>query len=82
MSDTATVLLVPIPEVRTRLGGLSRTTVYDLINAGELVKVKIGARGFVTADSITAYVDRLTEAAATPPGPVGRFGRPVVGHGA
>lgn len=80
MSNTATdvQLLIPIPEVCTRLG-VSRTIVYDLINQGELVKVKIGARGLVTADSIAAYVDRLTAAAAAPRGPVGRFGRPVGG---
>lgn len=52
-------LLVPIPETAVRLGGIGRTTVYELINAGELVKVTIGRRAFVTAKSIAAYVDRL-----------------------
>lgn len=56
-------LLVPINDARALLGGISRTTVYELIDRGELVKVKIGARGFVTAKSIAAYVERLTEAA-------------------
>ena len=32
------------------LGGVSRTTVYDLVNHGELVKVNIGRRGFITAE--------------------------------
>lgn len=53
-------LLVPIPETRERLGGIGHTTVYDLVNRGELVKVNIGRRGFITAESIAAYVDRLT----------------------
>lgn len=56
-------LLVPIPDTCTRLGGISRTTVYELINRGELVKVNIGTRGFITAGSIAGYVDRITKAA-------------------
>jgi hypothetical protein len=56
-------LLVSIDSTRNRLGGISRTTVYELINRGDLVKVNIGARGFVTAKSIAAYVDRLSAAA-------------------
>ena len=57
-------LLVPISDTCSRLGGVSRTTVYDLVNQGELVKVNIGRRGFITAESLTAYVDRLSEAAS------------------
>lgn len=57
-------LLVPIPETCSRLGGISRTMMYELIDRGDLVKVKIGRRGFVTAESIAAYVGRLTQAAA------------------
>ncbi|ORV65297.1 hypothetical protein AWC03_02820 [Mycobacterium europaeum] len=66
MEDAANgQLLVPITDTCTRLGGISRTTVYELINRSELVKVNIGARGFITAESIAAYVDRLKRAAAT-----------------
>lgn len=46
--------------VRAILGNISRTTVYELINSGELVHVNIGRRGFVTAASIDAYIERLT----------------------
>jgi predicted DNA-binding transcriptional regulator AlpA len=56
-------LLVSIPTVCSQLGGISRTTVYDLVNRGELVKTNIGRRGFITAESLAAYVDRLSEAA-------------------
>ena len=56
-------LLVPIPEPCSRLGGISRTMMYELIDRGDLVKVNIGRRGFITAKSIAAYVDRLTAAA-------------------
>jgi hypothetical protein len=57
-------LLVPIPDSCSMLGRVSRTTVYDLVNKGELVKVNIGRRGFITAESLAAYVDRLAEAAS------------------
>lgn len=57
-------LLVPIPGTCSALGGVSRTTVYDLANKGELVKVNIGRRGFITAESLAAYVNRLSEAAS------------------
>jgi hypothetical protein len=58
-------LLVPIPDTCSKLGNVSRTTVYALVNQGELVKVNIGRRGFITAESLAAYVDRLSEAAAS-----------------
>lgn len=56
-------LLIPVPAACASLGGVSRTTVYALVNQGELVKVNIGRRGFITAESLAAYVDRLAEAA-------------------
>lgn len=57
-------LLVPVPDTCTQLGGVSRTTIYELVKQGELVKVNIGRRGFITAESLAAYVDRLSEAAS------------------
>lgn len=57
-------LLIPIPDTCSKLGGVSRTTVYDLVNQGELVKVNIGRRGFITSEPLAAYVDRLREAAS------------------
>ncbi|MCV7100918.1 MULTISPECIES: helix-turn-helix domain-containing protein [Mycobacterium] len=62
MSDEAR-RLVSIPDAREILGGIGHTTIYDLIKRGELVKVNIGRRGFITTESIAAYVDRITEAA-------------------
>jgi hypothetical protein len=56
--------LVSIQEAREKwLGGIGRTTTYELIDRGELVKVNIGRRAFITTESLAAYVDRLTEAA-------------------
>ncbi|WP_406813985.1 helix-turn-helix transcriptional regulator [Mycobacterium sp. M23085] len=55
--------LVSIPDARLELGGIGHTTLYELVKRGELKKVNIGRRGFITAESLVAYVDRLTEAA-------------------
>jgi predicted DNA-binding transcriptional regulator AlpA len=63
MSDVAR-RLISIPDARWELGGIGHTTIYDLIKRGELRKVNIGRRGFITSESLAAYVDRLTEAAA------------------
>lgn len=52
--------LVPFPEARVRLGGIGRTTIYDLIKRGEIAKVNIGRRGFITSESLDAYIDRLS----------------------
>lgn len=58
--------LIPIDEARqSRLGGIGRTTVYRLINAGQLTRVNIGRRAFITADSIDTYINGLTEEAQT-----------------
>ena len=57
-------LLVPYDETRTKLGGIGRTKLWELVNAGELVRVNVGRRGFITANSIAEYVDRLSSAAA------------------
>ena len=62
-SDTVR-LLVPYDEARTALGGIGRTTLYELFEQNQLTKVNIGRRGFVTAESLAAYVDRLSEAAS------------------
>jgi hypothetical protein len=53
-------LLLPYHEARAALGGIGRTTLWQLIASGQLVKVNIGRRGFITAESIAAYVNSLS----------------------
>jgi predicted DNA-binding transcriptional regulator AlpA len=53
--------LLPIPEAREILGGIGHTTIYQLIKNGEIIKVNLGRRGFVTSESIEAFLVRLTE---------------------
>lgn len=55
--------LVSIPDARAELGGIGHTTLYELVKRGELKKVNIGRRGFITAESLVAYVNRLSERA-------------------
>lgn len=51
--------LVAITDATAELGGVSRSTIYDLVNRGHLTKVNIGRRGFITAESLDGYVESL-----------------------
>ena len=51
--------LLPIPEVCAILGGIARTTVYQLLEDEELVRVKIGRRAFITSDSVEGYMAKI-----------------------
>lgn len=50
--------IMSIPEVRKALP-VSRTSVYNLIDRGELHRVKIGDRTFITAASVKRYLERI-----------------------
>ena len=52
----------PISEVQILLGGISRSHVYDLIDRGELRRVKLGRRALIPASEI----DRIIEASLPP----------------
>lgn len=53
--------LVPIEDAQRELGGIGRTTLYELIDQGHLVRARIGRRAFITGDSIGAYINSITE---------------------
>jgi hypothetical protein len=55
--------LLSIPTTQTKLGGVCRRMVYTLIGQGEIIRVKVGSRAFVTESSVDSYITRLTEAA-------------------
>lgn len=65
MTIEARRLLVPYEEARRQLGGIGRTKFYELIDHNELVRVSIGRRGFITGESLNAYVELLTNTAAS-----------------
>ena len=45
-------------EVAAQLLGIGRTTVYDLVNRGELRSTKIGRRTLLAVEDIDAFVHR------------------------
>lgn len=55
----------PLVDLRGTLNQIPirRTSLYALIDAGELTRVKVGGRAFITQASIDAYVERLTSEA-------------------
>ena len=51
--------LYPLAEAQDQLGGIGRTTLYQLAKSGQLQLVKIGARTFVTHKSLDSYIETL-----------------------
>jgi len=49
-----------IPDAQAYLGGISRTTLYELAKRRDLKVVRIGRRAFVTRASLDEYVERLS----------------------
>ncbi len=52
--------LLSIPEAQNYLGGISRTTLYQLRDLGRVRFVKVGSRSFVTTQSLDAYVAHIS----------------------
>jgi hypothetical protein len=52
--------LVDYAEAMHLLGGISRTTLHELIVSGRLTRASIGRRSFVTRLSIDDYVDAIS----------------------
>lgn len=53
--------LVPIPDSCALLGGIGRTKLYELVNDGQISKVNIGSRAFITGESLENFLTRLAE---------------------
>jgi hypothetical protein len=60
-------LLVDEQVARSMLGGIGRTLLYELIDAGEVRRVKLGRRTTISVESIRGYVARLEASAAGAP---------------
>lgn len=52
--------LIGLSEVKALLG-VGRTKVFDLIEDGQILRVKIGRRTLVPLSSVTSYIARLVE---------------------
>jgi excisionase family DNA binding protein len=51
--------LVALTKVPGYLGDISRSKVYELVAAGELTRVRIGSRAFISGESITAFLTKV-----------------------
>jgi excisionase family DNA binding protein len=65
--------LYSIEDARFLLGGISRVTIYELLNNGELSSVMIGRRRLIPAAAITAFI--ATSSTTTAPSRVRASGR-------
>lgn len=59
-ADTIPPLRLEIPEAAQALR-ISRASLYKRIKSGDIAAQKDGARSFITADELRAYVARLSE---------------------
>ena len=56
--------LYSISEARTRLGGISRNSIYGMLRSGKLASVVIGCRRFIAASAIAELIARSTTTAS------------------
>ena len=67
MATDTDIITATIPEFR-RLSGISRSRIYELLDAGELESVYIGARRLVLIASYRQLIERQ-RVVAPPPAP-------------
>jgi excisionase family DNA binding protein len=53
--------LLSVDQACHQLGGISRSMLYNLINSGDLERVKVGNRAFIPQSSIDKFVAGLRE---------------------
>lgn len=51
--------LFKIGDAQNLLGGISRPMIYRLIDRGDLKRVKLGSRAFITRSSLNDYLRAL-----------------------
>lgn len=51
--------LISIKDAQRELGGIGRTTLYQLVKQGHLSQASIGRRAFITGESIDAYIESI-----------------------
>jgi excisionase family DNA binding protein len=66
MADESERDAYTVEQSRHRLGGISRQTVYNLINSGDLASFTIGSRRLIPAAAIRNFIERQTATAVRP----------------
>ena len=75
--EAAPVLLFTVPEAARRLGLKSRSTVYEMVHAGELASTDVRGGLRIPESALAEYIaDRVVEAIPRPPKPVRTRSRP------
>lgn len=62
--SAAGALLLTVDQARHALGGMARSTIFELIRQGELPSLKIGRRRYIRPEDLAAFIDRLATGAA------------------
>jgi excisionase family DNA binding protein len=58
--DSAGRALLSVAQARTALSGISTSSLYKLVNEGDLRAVRIGARTMFKVEDVNALIDRGT----------------------
>lgn len=56
---TSSQKLYSVTDAAQQLGGIGRTTIYELAKRGEIDFTKIGSRSFVSDESLNRYLETL-----------------------
>jgi len=59
MDKTHIPPLVAMPDVPIYLGNISRSKLYELVASGDLTRIRIGRRAFISGESIAGFIDNL-----------------------
>jgi len=55
--------LYNLSDVAVKLGNVSRSTIYRLIDQNKLVRVRLGAKALITGESLAGFIEELKQEA-------------------
>lgn len=61
--EPTTDRLLTVAQARERLGGISRSTFYNLVGRHELRSLSVGSRRFVPESAVREFIERSATAA-------------------
>ncbi|MFI0800882.1 DNA binding domain-containing protein, excisionase family [Amycolatopsis lurida] len=57
-SGATTPLLLSVPEARKKLGGISKWSLYQLINSRQLESIRIGRRRLIPQIALESFINQ------------------------